>query len=144
MATPAAALDRHALVWDQAERVGAWVASKVGVEGFVPPYSSLGWQRGGELVGGIIFNVYTGPNVELTVACDGPVPPSILGHVRRYVFDQHKCRRMTITAKASRPDVIDQAKRLGFTEEGFHPELFADDDGVTLGILAKDCHWSMR
>jgi hypothetical protein len=136
----AAAPDR--LVYDQPERVGKWVATKVDVEGFIPPYTALGWENAeGELVGGIIFNNFTGANVELSVAWDGPVPRAMLKHVRKYVFGQHKCRRITIHTRKSRLDVISQAERLGFETEGFHPGFFADDDGVSLGLLKHNCRW---
>lgn len=111
---PRETLAPNRLVYDQPERVGQWVAAKVDVEGFIPPYTALGWENAkGELTGGIIFNNFTGANVEASVAWDGPVARTMLKHVRKYVFGQHKCRRITIHTRKSRHDVISQAERLG-------------------------------
>lgn len=130
------------LIADDPERVGDWVSQEMGLPGFVPPYSALGWlNHEGEMVGGVVFNGYTGPNVEASVAWSGVLTRGVLRHVRRYVFDQHQCRRITIHTRASNAGVINQAQRLGFKPEGTHPAFFADDDGVSLGLLRQDCRW---
>jgi RimJ/RimL family protein N-acetyltransferase len=130
------------LIVDEAQRVADWVATLLGIPGFVPPYAALGWEGDdGMLVGGVVLNCWTGANVEANVAWTGPVVRSVLHHVKAYVFDQQKCRRITIHTKATRLDVIDQAKRMGFQFEGVHPAYYADDDGVSLGILRQNCRW---
>ncbi len=130
------------LLFDDAERVGDWVSQEIGIPGFVPPYSGVGWLNDeGDMVGGVVFNNFTGPNVEASVAWTGVLTRSVLRIIRQYVFEQHPCRRITIHTRASNAGVIDQARRLGFKPEGVHPAYFADDDGVSLGLLKDDCKW---
>lgn len=123
--------------------VAKWMTQFVGTSVPQPPYTALGWvSDGGEPIGGVLFNNYTrGANINVSVVWRGRLNRSVLHHVGAYVFGQLGCRRMTITTRASRANVIDQAKRIGFTLEGRHPQYFPDDDGVTLGILKQDWRW---
>jgi hypothetical protein len=121
-------------------RIAAFVADQCGC-GFVRPYTTLGWERNGELVGGVVFNCFTGHDIELTLAGRGTVTRQAMRDIADYVFRQLGASRGSIRTRASRRDIIDQAERIGFKREGYHPRLFGDDDGVSFGMTRDDCRW---
>lgn len=122
-------------------RVASWVADRVGGGGFVPPFTALGWEASGKIVGGVVFNCFTEHDIELTIAGRGAVTRQALRDIATYVFLQLGASRGSIRTRASRADIIDQALRIGFKREGYHPKLFGEDDGVSLGMTRADCRW---
>lgn len=105
---------------------------------FVPPLSAIGRQRGDEIVAGIIFNCWTGPDIELTVAAlPGGISRELLRRAARYVFEEAGCIRASFTTESQ--EVVDLALRLSAQTEGRKRHLFGPGrDGVILGILRED------
>jgi RimJ/RimL family protein N-acetyltransferase len=128
------------LVLGQDARVASWVAREVDADA-VPPFTAIGWEHHGVIVAGVVFNGFTGADVEMTLAWHAPLTRQAIRTISQYVFEQLGVRRVSIRTRASRRDVVDQAQRLGFKIEGHHPHLFQDDDGVSLGLLRADCRW---
>lgn len=119
------------------ERVAHFVGQQSGAV-FHPPYACLGVERGGEIVCGIVFNSWTGPDVELSVAStSGVLTRRLLRRAARYVWDELGCIRCTFTTENKH--VIDLAKRLGAQTEGRKRHFFGRNrHGVILGILRED------
>ena len=128
------------LVLGQDARVASWVAREVEAEA-VPPFTAIGWEHHGVLVAGVVFNGFTGADVEMTLAWRAPLRRAAIRVIAQYAFEQLRARRISIRTRTSRRDVIDQAQRLGFEIEGHHPQLFEDDDGVSLGLVREKCRW---
>lgn len=121
-------------------RVGAWLSNLVGAT-IVPPFTALGWEQRGTLTGAAVFNCWTGPDIEMTIAGRAAVTREAMRTIADYVFRQLGVARVSIRTRAGRKDVIDQAIRIGFSPEGYHPKLFGDDDGVSLGMTRAACRW---
>lgn len=128
------------LVTEDQQALAAFVSARIGAQ-IVPPFSALGWEINGQLAGAAVLNCFTGPDIEMTVAGRAAVTREAMRDIARYVFGQLKVERVSIRTRASRADVIDQAKRIGFSPEGYHPKLFGDDDGVSLGMTRDACRW---
>lgn len=128
------------LVLGQDARVASWVAEEVGAEA-VPPFTAIGWEHHGAIVAGVVFNGFTGADIEMTLAWRAPLSRQAIRTIAAYAFEQLRVRRISIRTRTSRRDVVDQALRLGFEVEGHHPQLFDDDDGVSLGLLRERCRW---
>ena len=124
------------IVYD-APRVAAFVGMHVGAA-IVPPFTALGLERGGELVAGCIFNVFTGPDIEVTVAAlPGGITRAFVRACGRYVFAQLGCERVTFTTE--HPNVVNLAHRLNAQTEGRKRNQFGKDrHGVVLGLLKED------
>lgn len=119
--------------------VAAFVSEKLGTR-FSPPYTTLGLERDGQLVTGIVFNCYTGHDIEINVA-GSELPRSFLKRAAKYCFEECSCIRVTITTEQEH--VIDLAHRLLAQTEGRKRNHFgAGRDGVVLGILRED--WKFR
>lgn len=105
---------------------------------FVPPFTAMGIESEGRIVAGVIFNCYTGPDIEVTVASEPKaITRSFIREVGRYVFETTGCIRMSVTT--DQPHVIDLAKRLGGQTEGRKRNLYGPGrHGIMLGILREN------
>lgn len=119
------------------DRVAHFVGRKVGSV-FQPPYACLGVERGGDIVAGIVFNVWTGPDVQLTIAAEpGALSRRFLRRVGLYIVKELGCIRATI--ETEQPHVVEMALRMGGKIEGVKRDLFGPGrDGTVIGVLKKD------
>lgn len=116
-------------------RVAKFVSEVVG-KGFVPPFTCMGIERHGEVIAGVLFNVYEPPDVHVTVAGYGWTK-GFLADVGAYVFGTLKCERMT--AITEQPRIVRIAERLGGQVEGRLRHHFGvGRDGYVIGILASE------
>jgi hypothetical protein len=122
------------------ERVIDYVAKKNGTR-FYPPFTSLGIDRGGRIVAGVVFNCFTGKDIAVTIAGEpGAFTKAFIELVGRYVFVQLGCLRISITTEQEK--IIDFAHRLGGQTEGRKRDLYGKGrDGTILGILHE--HWKV-
>jgi RimJ/RimL family protein N-acetyltransferase len=101
-----------------------------------PPFTAMGIERDGEIIGGVVFNCFTGCDEHGSVAGRG-FDRRFLRAVGRYVFDQLGALRISITTEQDR--VIDYAKRLGAQTEGRKRNHFGvGRHAIVLGILKED------
>lgn len=119
------------------ERVARFVGERCGTI-IYPPYTCLGVERAGVIIGGAIFNCFTGYDVEMTVAGEARAfTRQFYRAVQEYVFTQMGCLRISVTTESEK--VIELAKRLGAHTEGCKRNHFGiGRDGVVLGILKED------
>jgi len=116
-------------------RVVAFVAEKCGVD-FIPPWTAMGIERDGEIIGGVVFNVFEGADVHASVAGRGWTA-GFLAEVGHYVFDSLKCER--ITALTEQPSIVRLAERMGGQLEGLMRNHFGKGrDAFLVGILKED------
>lgn len=117
------------------DRVALFVGERCGTI-ICPPFTCMGIERDGQVTAGVVFNNYTGHDIEVTVA-GGPFNRGFISAVGRYVFETIGCLRISITTE--KPEVIRIAKRLGGHPEGLKRNHFGKGrDGTVLGILRED------
>lgn len=103
---------------------------------FYPPFTCLGVEKDGEVIGGVVFNCYEGADIHATVAGKGWTK-GFLADVGHYVFDHLKCER--ITAVTEQIPVVRIAERLGGKIEGCLRSHFGKGrDGYVIGILRDE------
>lgn len=117
------------------ERVARFVSDVVG-KGFIPPYTCMGIERGGKITAGVIFNVFEGEDVHVSIAGTGWTR-AFCREVGRYVFGSLNCERMT--AITEQPEVVRIAERLGGEVEGLLRNHFGRGrDAFIVGILKEE------
>lgn len=121
------------------ERVAKFVSARLGF-GLCPPFTAMGIERDGEIIGGVVFNHFEGADLHVSVAGCGWTR-AFLKAVGDYVFGTLKCERMTaITADEVTATF---AERLGGQHEGILRNHFGQGvDGFVAGILASE--WKFR
>lgn len=117
------------------ERVARFVSDELGC-GLCPPYTCMGVEKDGEIIGGVIFNVFEGKDIHVTVAGTGWDRKFLIA-VGEYVFWQLGCNRMTITTNQDR--VVNMAVKMGGEIEGRLRKYYPDGrEAIIVGILAED------
>lgn len=117
------------------ERVALFVAGKTGTR-IIPPWTAMGIEHDGEVIGGAVFNHFTGPDVHMSAAGRGWTK-GYLADVGQYLFGQLGCIRVTVITEQAK--VVRQAERLGGKVEGLMRNHFGPDrDAFVVGILSKD------
>ncbi len=128
------------LVSDRKDAVGRWVHSRIGYGFPFENYTAIGLERDGELVAGAVFNCFTGPDSEISIAADF-VTRSALVAVFRYVFVQLDCSRVTVHVPSKAKKTLLFCKRIGFVIEGRKRRAIVGDDLIALGMLKDECRW---
>jgi len=113
-------------------------------DGFQPGTPALGVFRHGKLLGGVVFDLYTGRDIVMSAAFDSPAwcTRKILKRLFSYPFVQLGCRRMTTITTVDNEAALSLDRRLGFVEEGRLRKAFpGDTDAIVLGMLREECKW---
>lgn len=117
------------------ERVARFISEKLGVS-LCPPFTTMGLERDGQIVAGVLLNAYEPPNIHVTIAGTGWTRAFIKA-VGSYVFRQLGCTRMTITTRNL--TVARYAERLGGEVEGRLRDYYGEgEDAVIAGITKRD------
>jgi len=126
------------LVYDN-EALALWIGTQLHKE-FLPPYQCIGVARGAELLAVALFNNFDWPSIEITFATTSPrwASRQMIARIIGYPFIELDCRRITAVTGRRNKDARAFLLRFGFHEEGHHPELFENDDGVSYGLLKRD------
>lgn len=106
-----------------------------------PPFVSIGVSRGGDLVGGAVFNCWTGPDIHMTIAGPGVLSRQTMKAFATYAFVQAGCRRVSMTVRASNHLVHRLAGRCGFKIEGIKRRGYGNEDAIIYGLLPEDFPW---
>ncbi len=114
----------------------AFVTSRTGFE-FKSPHVAIGFSRGDIIYSAIVFQHWSGADIELTVAGDD-LPRSLLREAGRYAFDVLKCARVTFRTPPDNTAAIIAMGRLGGRLEGTQRRFYGDRDALVFGILKED------
>lgn len=119
----------------QGAPVARFVGAKCGTI-FAEPYTAIGYARDGQVIGGAVFNGYTGRNVDLSIGHDAQSwPVSFVRFFGNYVWNTLKVERMTMIV---RPELVPLCARMGGKIEGVLRDWYENGDAVILGILRHE------
>ncbi len=106
-------------------------------------FSALGWVRNGKLVGGVVYNHFSGKNICMHVAGIGKswLTPEFLHAAFDYPFGQLKLARVTglVPKKNKAARTFDE--HLGFRLEGCMRHALPHDDLLMYGMLERECRF---
>lgn len=134
-----------ALVTDQKDRFGVWVAQQVEQNCSWGSFYAMGLMDANDrITAGVVINNYNGSNATCHIAITKPTREivQLFRAVCDYAFRQCGLKRLTGMVPASKPKVITFDKHLGFEEE-FVMRKGAHDGGdlVVLVLWPDKCRW---
>lgn len=131
------------LVFDQKERVGAWVAQKADPDVVWGSFYAMGVERQGEIVAGVVLNQNNGANALCHVAVEKPGKEMLLlfTHFCRYAFLQIGLKRLTGLVPRSNAKVLHFDLKLGFEIDHVIKDGALDGDMVMLVMWPHKCPW---
>lgn len=124
-------------------RVLSWMQQKVDAPRFFEP-KAIGWERGGQIVCGVVFEQWSGPNIFMHVAIeDGAVVTRrSLKLAFAYPFTHLNCSRITGLVRADNLKAQRFDEHLGFRLEGRLRSAATDGtDMLVYGMLRNECRW---
>lgn len=107
------------LIFDDKDRVGDWVAERVGQRSSWGDFYAMGAERGGELTAGIVFNSMTECNATTHIAVDraNQAFVQLLDHGFVYAFQTCGLLRLTGLVEASNTKALKLDAHIGFEPE---------------------------
>lgn len=117
------------------DRVARFVSDRLNFT-LCPPFTTMGIERDGEIIGGVLFNQFEGADVHFTAAGKGWTR-GFYRAVGDYVFRTLGCERMTATTASEK--VAQLAEKLGGKREGLLRSHFGPGkDAIIVGILRHE------
>lgn len=132
------------ILLDCRDRVLLWVGEKVDAGSFADDAQAIGWEKNGELVAGVVFEKWDGPNIFMHVAVtEGMVVTKRdLRIVFSYPFTHLKCNRVTGLVRVDNIKAQRFDEHLGFVREGQLRQAHSDGtDMYVYGMTSKECRW---
>lgn len=99
--------------------------------------------KDGRLLGGVIYQGYTGASVEIHVAGFDPhwLSRDILWAAFGYAFIQLGCLKVIGRVQATNERALEFDLKLGFKEEARISDVYPDGDLLILTMRREDCRW---
>jgi len=120
-----------------------WAGAYFGTA-FLEPCSALGiLDRHGKIVGAAVYNCQEARNIELTVVAKHVLTPNVVRAIYRIAFDpdQYNARRISLTVRAKRADLVCKLQRWGYVIEGMKRDYYDDDHAIIMGMLREECRF---
>lgn len=133
-------------VYDQPQRVSQWVYSRLPHADDATAFSAIGIEDGGQLIAGVVYNSYTGFDIDMSAAIEPTIPhvlwrPQWLAPLFRYPFVQLHCRRVSAGAASRNRASIATILHLGFKPEGCKRDALPYDDLLLFGMKKSECRF---
>lgn len=131
------------LVFNQKERIGAWVAQQVGQVADWGSFYAMGVTQNGDVIAGVVVNNFNGANATCHIAISRHtkliVP--LFQAVCDYAFHQCGLKRLTGMVPSNEPHIIEFDKHLGFVEEFVMKDGAPGADMHVLVLWPDKCRW---
>ena len=125
------------LIFDDKERIGGWVADRVGQMSSWGDFYAMGAEQKGELTAGVVLNNFTPCSATVHLAISKPTKllSELLDHAFVYAFKTCRLRRLTGLVEAHNAKSLKIIKHLGFVEEGVMREAGTDGQDIIVLVL---------
>jgi RimJ/RimL family protein N-acetyltransferase len=125
------------LVFDDKERVGAWVAEEVVQRSEWGSFYSMGAEIDGQLVSGIVFNNFNEYNATCHIAVSKPnkLFLELLDHAFVYAFEGCGLKRLTGLVEADNSKALKLDEHIGFVKEGIMKQAGSEGQDMVILVL---------
>lgn len=121
--------------------VGRWVYARVGGIYHPEASASIGLERGGEIVAGVVFYNWNGVSAMASIAAVSPLSRGFLGAIFRYPFVVGKLNQIIVTIASYNARSLRLAARMGFTEQARLPDAHPDGDLILMVLRRENCRF---
>lgn len=130
------------LVFDENERVADYLIKKKAGNHFCN-FQSIGFEKDGKLVGGVIYDSYeAGYRCAISAAGEiGWLTRRTLGYIFDYPFNQLKVKLMTATALSGNKQSCRVLEGIGFKEKARILDASANGDLIIYAMYRDDCKY---
>ncbi|AIO69307.1 GNAT family N-acetyltransferase [Burkholderia oklahomensis] len=129
---------------DRSDEVMRFVADRTG-ESRYDDYATIGLEKDGCIVAGVVYQGHNGPNVLMHFALDGSrhlITPAFVCAVFTYPFQVLCCNRVTGLVRVDNHDAQRLDEHLGFVREGVMRAGANDGtDFILYGMLRRECRF---
>ena len=124
------------------DAVGLWVAEAAGCV-WTPMTTAVGWEVGGKLIAGIMYDGYTGASIAMHSRVDDPrkVSREWLFAIFDYPFNQLGVKRVSGLVSSANKKAQRVNEHLGWQRETTLADYFPDGDGIVYIMRRSDCRW---
>lgn len=131
-------------ILDQPARVCEWVCERLPQMKDTTPFTCIGIEDKGRLIAGVIFDGFTGTDINITIALEkGRIwRQKWMFGVFAYVFTQLQCQRCSVDVADDNAASIAFIEHLGFVKEGVKRcSLPGGIDSIVYGMLRGECRY---
>jgi RimJ/RimL family protein N-acetyltransferase len=132
------------VIYGEDQRVIDWVGPRIDEDDFGKSVG-IGLEENGELIAGVVFNLYTGPSICMHVAAEPGkrwLTKDFLFRCFAYPFLQLQCNRITGLVRVDNLVAQKFDEQLGFKREGILRKAATDGtDFILYGMLKEECRW---
>lgn len=132
------------IICNQHERVAKWVKERIGGQLEWGNITTLGLERDGELIAGVVYSGYL-PGARISMSCAGGgkrwLNRAFLHAAFDYPFNQLGVRVIVNTVDSSNLDSVRFTEHIGFKEVGTVEQGFGDTDLIIFKMHRRDCRW---
>lgn len=133
------------LIYGHDRELSLWAGLHLGVDGPIRGAQdpvAIGVARNGRIVGAAVFHDYRWASIEVTFVTTSASWASRknIKAILSYPFLQLRCKRLTAITPEDNRTARAFLERLGFRQEGVHPDSYAgnDLDAISYGLLRSD------
>ena len=121
--------------------IGPWVFHRVGKPWGPEGREVVGLVKDGEVLGGVVFEDYTGVCIQAHIALASPRVPfrKLLACAAGYAFNQLGVNKIIGVVKSSNLAALKMDLRIGFKPEAIIKDVFEDADMVIMSMVRGDC-----
>lgn len=131
------------LIYDQHDALCLWAGKHLGYDGPIRRSTdpvTIGVARNGKIVAVAVFYDYRITSMEVTFVTTSPrwASRENIRAILAYPFVQLGCKRLTAITEEKNRAARAFLERLGFHQEGVHPDGFESGAGISYGLLRAD------
>ena len=117
-----------------------WAGDRLGMKFDEALSEPLGVRIGNEILAVAVINNVRWPNAEISFVTSSPrwASRTHIAGILAYPFFQLRMKRLSSLTEAMNQPARAFLCRLGFKQEGYHPEAFPSGDGVSYGLMRED------
>ena len=121
--------------------VGRWVYARIGGIYHPEASASIGLERHGEIVAGVVFYNWNGVSAMASIAAASPLSRDFLKAIFRYPFVVGGLSQIVVTIAGENPKSLRLATRMGFLEQARLPDAHINGDLVFMVLRRENCRF---